>query len=108
MSNHYYTAAQLIAAAKSYIAEDAAIMSRRPAGRPRAAWRRENSVSAPPSFGARDTAYKTTPCRRLSFTNGNPYDLWVWSAGRRPRVVERIDLSLDDADARLARYVCCQ
>ncbi len=102
-----FTAAELIAHAKAYIAADAAIMSKRPAGCPRGAWRMENPIPLPISFPVKDTAFKTKPVRGLSFDlNGNPYDLWVWSRGRRPEVIERIDLDEPDADTRLARYEC--
>ena len=100
-----FTAQELIAHAKAYIAADAAVMSQRPAGIPRAAWRMENPIALPIHFKARDTAFKTKPIRSLAFDlNGNPYDLWVWSKGRKPEVIERIDLDAADADARLARY----
>jgi len=104
MTNHY-TAQELIDAAKAYIAADAAIMSSRPAGCPRGAWRMENPIDLPTTFDVHDTAFKTSPKRRLSFDlNGNPYDLWVWSNGKKPEVLERINLRADDANARLARY----
>src|SRR5579872_6852294 len=100
-----YTAQELIAHAKAYIAADAAIMSTRPAAMPRMAWRQANPIALPMSFPARDTAFKTKPARKLAFDlNGNPYDLWVWTTGRKRDVIERIDLDAPDADARLARY----
>lgn len=103
----HYTAAELIAHAKSYIAADAAIMSKRPAAMPRAAWRMSNNPTyLPIAFTVRDTAFATQPTRRLAFDlNGNPYDLWVWSTGARPKLIETIDLRAADADKKLARYV---
>lgn len=101
-----YTSQELIAAAKAYIAAEAIIMTARPAGVPRAAWRMENIIDLPVDFLARDTALKAKPVRSLSFDlNGNPYDLWVWTTtGRTRKVIERIDLRAADATARLARY----
>src|SRR5258708_6072749 len=114
-----YTAQELVAAAKRYIAADAAIMSKRPAGVPRTAWRMENSVSVPIRFKAKDWGMprlhvdddntihrRRTRSVTLCFDlNGNPYDLWVWVRGRRsPKLIERIDLGSADADDRLCRY----
>lgn len=97
-----YAAKELIAAAKAYITAEAAIMTKRPAGIPRAAWRGENKGRLPVTdFDVCDGRAK----RRLSFdANGNPYDLWVWSAGARPRVIERIDLRSAEAEQKLAKY----
>ena len=104
MSNHY-TAAELIAAAKACIAADAERMARRPEGYPRGAWRTANPAGPMPCYEVRDSAMKTRPVRHLTFdSNGNPYDLWVWSTGARPFVVEHVNLRADDANARLARY----
>ena len=100
-----YTAQELIAHAKAYIAADAAVMTNRPAHMPRGAWRSQNPVGLPHSFLVRDTAFKSRPDRYLSFDiNGNPYDLWVWRLGARSKVIERIDLKASDAAARLSRY----
>lgn len=102
----YYTAAEMVGFAKAYIAADAARMSQRPAGYPRAAWAGEHPIAAPNSFDVRDGALKTRPRRSLAVAlNGNAYDLWVWTVGgKRGRCIERIDLRAADADARLARY----
>jgi hypothetical protein len=101
-----YTAIDLIEAAKSYIAADAAIMTDRPAGCPRGAWRMENPINLPISFKALDATFRTKPSRTLSFDlNGNPFDLWIWSTGKHPHVLGRINLRAADADTQLSRYV---
>ena len=90
---------------QAFVAADAARMSARPAGMPRSAWRQQNRIEGG-AFSVRDTAYKTQPVRTLGIdVAGNPYDVWVWSTGARPRVIEHIDLRASDADQRLARYV---
>ncbi len=100
-----YTAAELIAAGKAYIAADAERMSRRPAGFPRAGWAMQNPVDMPTVFRVRDTALNTRPLRHLSIAfNGNPYDLIIWSVGARPGCVARINLRAPDADQQLARF----
>lgn len=105
MTSHY-TSKELIEAAKAYIAQDAALMAKRPAGMPRAAWRSENPIALPYSFAARDLSLKSRPQRSLSFDlTGNPYDLAVWGYGaRRGWLVEHIDLRAPDADEKLRRY----
>ena len=96
------TAAELIAAAKIKVAQDAERMVRRPAGVPRGAWRSENPIS-PAHWIVKDLAFKTQPLRDIVFdVNGNVYDAWVWG---EKKLVERIDLRAADADARLSRYV---
>lgn len=97
-------ASELIARRKAELIADNERMSRRPAGVSRAAWRAKHPI-AYVSLPARDTAFKTLPKRLLAFDlNGQPYDLWVYAAGGKWRVIEHIDLSQPDADARLARY----
>ena len=99
-----YTSEQLIVAARKYMAEEAAVMSQRPQGMPRAAWRMENAVRMP-SFTATDTADERRPQVRLTWAgNGNPYDLWVWDMSRPDCLIEHIDLQSENADERLARY----
>lgn len=104
-----YTAFELISAAHDWLADDAARMASRPLGMPRAMWRAQNPARPLPAFDVRDTAYKTRPSRTLGFdANGNLYDLWVWSVGAAPRVIERINLRAQDADARLGRYIAAE
>lgn len=101
MAKQVYVAAELIAAAKAYIAEDAALMSRRPAGMPRIAWRMEHPSSVAIDFNAKLGRADV----RLQFNpDGNPYDLWVWSRGAKAKLIEQIDLRAADADERLSRY----
>lgn len=98
------TASNLIARQKAVIRADNERMARRPQDCPRAAWRMENPIDHV-RIAVRDMTAKSRPRRKLAFDlNGSATDLWVWSIGKAPRVVERIDLANPDADARLARY----
>lgn len=101
-----YTAAELIAAAKAYMAAESAIMARRPDRMPRSAWREANPVGLPHQFNVRDISMKTKPERVLWFDlTGNPYDLHVIAIGKASaRFVGRIDLRAADADQQLARF----
>lgn len=93
-----YTAQELIAHAKAYMAAEAAVMAKRPAGYTRSAWRAEHPTGLPTSFHVKEGRAE----RRLWFdTTGNPYDLWVWAG---TKLKERIDLRAPDADERLAKY----
>jgi len=107
MIDRYLTAEEIIHHQKAFLKADAERMSRRPAGCPRAAWRRENPVIPGPfSVTATDATTKTRVKRLLSFDlNGSSSDFWVWSTGKRPAVIEHIDLVGHDADARLTRYL---
>lgn len=95
-----FIAFELITAAKAFQAAEAQIMSVRPEGYPRAAWRAQAALP-PSAFAAKQGRARRT----LGWVNnGSPYDLWVWSGGAKPKLVEQIDLRAADADARLARY----
>jgi hypothetical protein len=98
-----FTSAELIAAAKAYMAAEAKIMTERPDGWPRAAWRSRNADKLPPtSFQAKCGRVK---CRlEFSANNGNPYDLWVWAASKRNKLLRQIDLRAPDADQKLADF----
>lgn len=100
-----YTPDFLISAAKAWIKADADRMSRRPSGFTRSAWRAKNPISLQKSWLVQDMAFRTQPQRCFCFdANGSPYDLWVWSTGKAPRVIERINLRAGDAANKLTRY----
>ena len=105
----HYKAAELIEQRRAWIRADEQRMIRRPQGYCRAAWRDENPVDIPLSWRVLDTAFKTQPRRLFSFdVTAAVGDLWVWSCGKRPFVVEHIDLLSPDADERLTRYLVDQ
>jgi len=95
-----YLAAELIMNAKAFIAADAARMSRRPAGVPKAAWRTANPIKSP-SYAVRDLTAQGRTCAMTFDLNGSPYDLWVW---RENDLIARIDLRAADADEQLQRF----
>lgn len=100
-----FTASELIAHAKAFVAADAARMAVRPTGMPRYEWRMQNPVDIRHSWTVRDAAFKTRPQRSLRFdVTGDVYNLGVWSFGAKPRVIEHIDLRAADADQKLSRY----
>ncbi len=101
-------AKELIEKQKTVMLADAERMARRPKGVSRFSWRCDNRIEYL-LIHAADTAFKTKPERTMCFDlNGSATDLWIWSMprdlGKRPFLVERIDLSAEDADDRLSRY----
>jgi hypothetical protein len=96
---------KLITWLKAFVKADQDRMASRPYGMPRAHWRELNPI-VDFNIAVLDTAYKTRPTRCFAVDlASNPYDLYVWSTGRTPRCIERIDLRKEDANTRLARYL---
>lgn len=98
---------ELIESIRQYQRADEAQMIARPAGTPRGFWRSRPESPREPKWKVRDTAYKTKPVRLMTVDAGaaNPRDVWVWSTGPKSRVIERIDLTAPDAEARVGRYL---